>query len=381
MVLARTPTVEVAHAVVCGSLPWLAVTDDRWIPATAVLLISLHRYAVRSSWGEPFRSFAVATSALLAIGSSNGWTVALGWLVGAMVVGGAVIGLPGLRKVPRPDGLDLAIGVAWGSVMLLRPELLGPPRWGWVSPLLVLLATRRVFSRWLRPAPLGTVPLGPPARVVRGTLSISGEVPGADGLPRTGPLEIEVLAGSTLAILGDDEVIIDLAEVAAGRRTPLNGQVCVDGVPHEPDRSPIAVIAVGEPFIAGNLEDNLSVLRGQLLDDGTRAAVREACSLDVVEKELGSATLSADGSPLDQLHRLLLQAARVLSSHYRVVVVVDPMPWVNPVRAEIWRQAVVRASVGRTALWITGDRTLASRADHVVELRYGTLRPLERAGR
>ena len=57
-----------------------------------------------------------------------------------------------------------------------------------------------------------------------------------------------------------------------------------------------------------------------------------------------------------------------------MVVVVDPMPWVNAVRGELWRSAVVRASVGRTAIWLTPDRDLAARASHVVEYRQGALR-------
>jgi len=77
---------------------------------------------------------------------------------------------------------------------------------------------------------------------------------------------------------------------------------------------------------------------------------------------------------LSSFHRLLVLTARVVTSSYRVVVVVDPMPWVNAVRREIWRKAVVRASVGRTAVWITADRELASRAVHVMELRHGALR-------
>ncbi len=381
MIPARTPFVETAHAVLCASLPWVAIVDGRWVPAVVVLVIPLHRFATRSSWGEPLRSCAVAASALLAVGADAGWGVALGWLLLIAGVGGAVVGLKGLQKAGRPDALDLVIVVGWACVMCLAPDLAGSPQWGWAMPLLALLTSRRAFYLWFRPAPSRMVRLGPPTREVRGTLSISGSIPGEDGLPRTRPLEFEVLAGSTLAVLGDDDVVIDLAEVATGRRAPLDGQVCVDGVPHEPDQSPIAVISAGEPFIAGSFEDNLAVLRGQPLDAGTNAAVREACSLDVVERALGAGTMAADGEPLDRFHRLLVQAGRVLSSHYRVVVVIDPMPWVNPVRAEIWRQAVVRASVGRTALWITGDRKLASRADRIVELRYGTLQPVEDFGR
>ena len=58
-------------------------------------------------------------------------------------------------------------------------------------------------------------------------------------------------------------------------------------------------------------------------------------------------------------------------------VVLDAMPWVNAVRGELWRSAVVRASVGRTAVWITADRELAARADRTVVLRGGSLRATE----
>ena len=74
-------------------------------------------------------------------------------------------------------------------------------------------------------------------------------------------------------------------------------------------------------------------------------------------------------------HRLLVLAARVLVSHYRIVVVVDPEPWVDSRRGDLWRAALVRASVGRTAIWITADPELADRADYVHELVDGSLRP------
>jgi hypothetical protein len=53
------------------------------------------------------------------------------------------------------------------------------------------------------------------------------------------------------------------------------------------------------------------------------------------------------------------------------------MPWVNPVRGELWRAAVVRASVGRTSIWITPDRELAERATQRMVLRNGALRQVE----
>ena len=89
---------------------------------------------------------------------------------------------------------------------------------------------------------------------------------------------------------------------------------------------------------------------------------------------LGDRAIERDGSPLTPFHRLLVLVARVIPSSYRVVVVVDPMPWVNAVRGEVWRTAVVRASVGRTSIWLTPDRELAERADLGLEYRHGALR-------
>jgi ABC-type transport system involved in cytochrome bd biosynthesis fused ATPase/permease subunit len=136
----------------------------------------------------------------------------------------------------------------------------------------------------------------------------------------------------------------------------------------------MAIIAPGEPFVEGSLERNLGALRDAPPDRATLGAARDACGLSEVIEELGNRPLHKDGSPLETYHRLLVLAARVLVSHYRLVVVVDPEPWVDARRGDRWRAALVRASVGRTSIWITGDPELADRADHVHELVEGSLR-------
>ena len=108
-------------------------------------------------------------------------------------------------------------------------------------------------------------------------------------------------------------------------------------------------------------------------------AIREACSLNEVVEALGDRSLESDGSPLTPFHRLMVLAARVIPSSYHLMVVVDPMPWVNAIRGELWRSAVVRASVGRTSVWLTPDRDLAVRANLVLEYRQGALRPVPTA--
>jgi hypothetical protein len=154
-----------------------------------------------------------------------------------------------------------------------------------------------------------------------------------------------------------------------------SGQMMVDGSQPEGEGRLAAVVAPGEAFVAGDLVENLSVLTERTVDRSAMAAIHEACSLNEVVEALGDRLIEGDGSPLTPFHRLLVLAARVIPSSYRVVVVVDPMPWVNSVRGELWRAAVVRASVGRTSIWLTPDRELATRASHVVEYRQGALRP------
>jgi predicted ABC-type transport system involved in lysophospholipase L1 biosynthesis ATPase subunit len=71
--------------------------------------------------------------------------------------------------------------------------------------------------------------------------------------------------------------------------------------------------------------------------------------------------------------------ARVIPSDYRLLVVVDPSPWADAHRRMHWHRSVVRASVGRTAIWFTADRELASRADRAMVLSHGNLRRLDSA--
>jgi hypothetical protein len=151
----------------------------------------------------------------------------------------------------------------------------------------------------------------------------------------------------------------------------------IDGSPSELGDRLAAVVAPGEPFVRGDLAENLAVLTDRPLERAALTAIREACSLDEVAEALGDRLIERNGDPLTPFHRLLILIARVIPSSYRLVVVVDPMPWVNAVRGELWRSAVVRASVGRTAIWLTPDRDLASRASFVVQYRHGALRSAE----
>jgi predicted ABC-type transport system involved in lysophospholipase L1 biosynthesis ATPase subunit len=363
------------YAVLLGAAPWLMFAKPGWVPAVVALVLLVRHRAIRSRGGEPWTSLGIAASCVVALAVGGGWQPAVGWLAAALVVAGIARSQAGRSTTARPDRADIAALVTWGAAFGLRPELLGLDRGGWLAPALLLAVARQ--AEWLglsarRPS---TVP-GPPSREVRGTLSMRGVILEGRPGPRSVPLDLELRAGDTAAILCD--VAADataLAEVLAGRVVPRQGSVSIDAHPLREEDRIIAVVAAGEAFVDGSLETNLAVLCDEDPSEDTLAAVHETCHLSELVEALGEADIGRDGEPLSTIHRLMLLAARVVPSSYRVLVAVDPMPWVNAIRGELWRNVVVRASVGRTAVWITADRELAARASLIMELRHGALRP------
>ena len=365
------------HAVLLTVLPWVAWQRPWWAPVVAAGAIVVHLPVSRDRASEPWAGVVVALSALLFIGIRGGWEIGLGWFLLAVLVA-AVARVRPRRDGSRPDAADyLAVG-CWGVVFALSPRLVAFDHGGWLAPAVLLYAAQRLARSGV--SVVGAVAPGAPDREVRGTLGLNSVVvAGPDNLPRSIPLELELRAGDSLAILCDapDEAAL-LAEVLAGRRSPASGVLTVDGSPLRAGDRLVAMVAPGEPFVPGGLNVNLAALSDRPLDRAAVAAVREACSLTEVAEELGDRPIAVDGEPLTAYHRILVLVARVIPSPYRLLVVVDPMPWVNAVRGELWRTAVVRASVGRTSIWITPDRDLANRAALVMEYRQGALRRVER---
>lgn len=363
------------HACLLAALVWVAAWRPAWAPVLAAAALIVHRLVDRTRVAEPWSSLLVAISAVAFLLTRGGWEVALGWLLLAALVAAVARALP-RRDGGRPDAADcLAVG-GWGVVFALAPRLVAIESGGWLAPVLLLFAAQRLAR-----APLLRLPAagpGKPSREVRGTVSLNGVVvPGADALPRSVPINLELRAGDSLAVLCDSpSEAATLADVLSARRAPFAGNIMFDGSPAEVGERLAAVVAPGEMFVRGDLVANLSVLADRPLERGALTAIREACSLNEVAEALADRPIERDGNPLTTFHRLLVLVARVIPSSYRVVVVVDPMPWVNAVRGEVWRTAVVRASVGRTAIWLTPDRELAERAGLVLEYRHGALRSL-----
>jgi predicted ABC-type transport system involved in lysophospholipase L1 biosynthesis ATPase subunit len=363
------------HAALLSALVWVAAWKPGWAPVVVAAALAVQRPVHRSRATEPWSSTLVAISAVSFLLLQGGWELALGWLLLASLVAAVARALP-RRDGIRPDAADfLAIG-GWGVIFALAPRLIAFDNGGWLAPALLILAGQRIAR--IHVGEKSPEAPGPPTREVRGTMSLNDVVvSGADSLPRSVPINLEIRAGDSVAILCDSpEEAAVLADVLTARRAPGAGEITIDGSPLEVGDRLAAVVAPGEGFVPGDLVANLSTLTDRPLERGTIAAIREACALEEVAEALGDRLIDGDGSPLTPFHRLLVLMARVIPSSYRVVVVVDPVPWVNAVRGELWRTAVVRASVGRTAIWLTPDRELASRATHVVEYRHGSLRSL-----
>jgi hypothetical protein len=367
-------------AILLAALTWVAGWRPEWGPAVLAAAAVIYRLVDRSRTAEPWGSGVVALSSLAFLLMRGGWEIAAGWLLLAGLVAVVASALP-RRDGGRPDAADfLALG-GWAMAFVLAPRMVDQDHGGWLAPALLILAVERL----VRTRHLGRTARSPapPSLQIRGTLSLDDVVvAGRDRLPRSVPLELELRAGDSLGILCDSPADAALfAELLCGRAKPASGEVMVDGLPLESAGPVVAVVASGEEFVAGDLETNLAALGTESLGRDVVAALHDACSLGEVVDELGDRMLERDGSPLPTFHRFLVLAARVIPSSFRIVVVVDPMPWVNAVRGELWRAAVVRASVGRTAVWLTPDRELVHRATHVMEYRQGSLRPLARASK
>lgn len=358
--------------------PWLVLYLPVLTPLALAVALFLEVPWRGSAPFEPWRSGLVVTSSAVSVAVAAGWSTLGAWGLLALVTA-VVAWLPATRGGSRPDAADLVALLGWGGALAVHPQAILPAGGGWLGPLLALVAVRRIVET-VGGRRHETLPaLRPPAREVQGSLELRAAVlAGEDGAIRSVPVQLTLTAGESIAVLCDDpgEAAM-LAETLAGRRQLAEGSLLVDGEPVGDGAGLVAVIGPGERFVVGSVEENLAALTGGVLGRGELAAIEEACSMDEVRREGAGQTLAADGAPLSVFHRLLVVAARVIPSHYRLVVVVDPAPWVNLVRAEVWRAAVVRASVGRTAVWLTADRGLASRADRAFAWRHGNLVALE----
>ncbi len=366
----RTATLSWIFSLGLAGLPFCLVYSARWAPVLLLLLLPLFRTARNSRIFEPFRSILICVAGIVAVTISRGWEAGLLSLLGALAVGITAWlgeGWPGGR---RPDTSDYLLALLIALDVTAHSEILGTL--GWIPLLIVGLSCRRLFRILL-----GTrkeTGLRPPSREIRGTVSFSGTLLGPDGLPRSSALDLELRAGTSVAILCDSSSeAAALGEHLAARARSPKAQLCYDGEPVKAEDLLSAFIGMGEEFVPGGIDENLAVLLDEDLSQGARAGIWQACALDEVAQELDGASIQTDGSPLSHFHRLLVEAARIIPSTYRILIAVDPMHWVNPVHGGLWRAALIRACLGRTSIVLTADRELAECMDRIMFFRHGRL--------
>ncbi len=370
----RTSGLAWVYAVLLALLPWIALHLPWWAPAAASVVILVRWINTHRRAAEPYASGVIVLSCLVYLLVNAGGMISLGWLVGALVVSGAAVFGARHRLLGRPDAADLVAMVVWAVAIGLDRRLIGAG--GWLAPILLLYAAAQIV-RTLRTGHGERHPVfGPPTRSVRGTLTLREVVLGKKGTRRSVPIDLSIRAADSVAILCDTAVDAeDFARVVCGREQPLEGEVIIDATPIERGERLVAVVGTGEGFLLGDLALNVGALCEEEPDLEQLSAAYDGCALEEVVDSLGGQDINARGEPLSVVHRLLLLAARIVPSQYKVVVVVDPATWMNSVQCELWRQAVVRASVGRTAVMFTADRELAERASQMMEFRHGALRP------
>lgn len=370
MIATRIAILGWSSALLLAAVPWVG-----WFAAVAVPLVGVAALLVTPPWRirlgvDPWAGGLEALSGLAAVAVAAGWRVAAAWLATAAVVG-LLAAFEGAGPRRREVAGRLALG-AWALSFVFWPEqLTGVMVWVGGGVLLVGIRRAGLAYNWARTRQKKAV-LGPPSRHVRGELELRDLVGASpSGLAATRPVSLKLEPGQSAALLLERvSATGPIVEAIRGLRAPAEGTVLIDGRVVEREERLVAVVAPGEPMLPGGVEENLAALCGAPVPESQHVAACEACSLGEV-----STTIAEDGQDegLLSLHGLLLQAARVMVSHYRIVVVLDPSPWVNTVRGEIWRRAVVRASVGRTALWMTSDRELAGRADRVFVMKAGAI--------
>ncbi len=366
----ETPAADVVlawiQAGLLALLPWLEPWRPAWVPLIVATACVPSWPWQRQRYVDPWATAGVLVSAVVWWAVQGGLLTAVGWsFLTALVITVTWVYPRGVAGSGPLLGLTVGL-LGWGGALAVRPELLAFEQGGWIASLLaVVMAGRLVPDRSLPADRDLEHVLGPPRREVEGRLALDRVVlaDGA-GLTLSTEWDLRLAAGESLALLcGDGAIREALVSTLAGRRAPASGRVVIDGVAVEASDRVVGVVAPGEPFCVGSITANLGVLTGRQLAAGEVRAAVDSCGLERVVEVLGEAGLEADGEPLDSAGRLAVLLGRVLLSHLRIVVVADPRPWVDDATAEQWRRAVVRASVGRTAIWLTTDRGLASRAD------------------
>ena len=194
-------------------------------------------------------------------------------------------------------------------------------------------------------------------------------------------VDLELAPGETVALVGPSgggkstiaALLLRLAEPTAGRITV--GGVDLAACDPAAWRAEIAWVPQRPTLFRGTVADNIRLGESRAGREQVRAAAALAgAHAFVSELPNGYETVVGDGGrPLSVGERRRIALARAFVRDAPLVVLDEPTADLDPVSAEIVRDAVETLRAGRTVLLVAHSPDLTAQADRVVRLEAGRL--------
>lgn len=171
-----------------------------------------------------------------------------------------------------------------------------------------------------------------------------------------------------------------LVQLLLGLRTPdagavRLGTVDVRSIEHEGTRTPVAAVLQDDHLFDTTLRDDVLVGDGDADDDRVRRALDVAGLGALVAERSLDASVGENGADLSGGERQRILLARAVLADAPVLVLDEPAEHLDPERRRAVLDAVLDSRRGRTTIVLAHDADALARADVVLELHGGVLRP------
>jgi ABC-type bacteriocin/lantibiotic exporter with double-glycine peptidase domain len=196
-----------------------------------------------------------------------------------------------------------------------------------------------------------------------------------------GPIDLEITAGETVAIVGESGAgKSTLLDLIAGLREPTEGRVRFDDRDVAAHRRATAraqiALLTQEPFLfPGTVADNVRFGRLDAADDDVRHAARIARIDDFIARlpEGYASRVERRGANLSVGQRQRIALARALVREPAILLLDEPTSALDAESERSLVQSLREARRGRTCVIVTHRPALLALADRIVELRDGRI--------
>jgi ATP-binding cassette subfamily C protein CydD len=332
---------------------------------------------------EVSESYRAATIGTLRIAFLSGSVLELAATLGVALVAVTV----GVRLVA--GGMDLRTGL---TVLILAPELYVPLRQlgaQFHTSSDGLAVADRILDLLDTPAPAlrrrTRIARSPATDAVRFE-AVSFSYPGRSRLVLD-EVDLELLPGETTALVGESgagkstivQLLLGFADPTAGRMTV--GTDDLSDCDPRLWRQQVAWVAQRPTIFRGTVADNIRLGDMSACESRVRAAAALA-GADAFIRALpnGYATNVGDGARLLSAgERRRIALARAFLRDAPLLILDEPTADLDDASAELVASALAQIGLRRTVLLVAHRPEIAARGDHVVVLRDGRTRDLERA--